>query len=123
MKKLLVVALIIGGLVWWFWGRTLEPGRVVQAHLEAIGHGDYSKAYSYLSTSAKQKFTVQGFQTEVEKNTVVRQNYTSEFLSRKIQNNTATFTGTVRALNSEKTPATFILVKEGNRWTIQDFRF
>ncbi|MGH7230722.1 MAG: DUF4864 domain-containing protein [Nitrospiraceae bacterium] len=123
MKKLLILALIIGGPVWWFWGRTLEPGRVVHAQLEAISRGDYAKAYSYLSTGAKQKFTIQSFQEAVEKNNVVRQNYTSEFLSRKIENNIATFTGTVRALNSEKTPATFVLVKEGKRWAIQEFRF
>ena len=123
MKKLLIIALIIGGPVWWFWGRTLEPARVVQAQLEAISRGDYEKAYGYLSVDAKQKLTMRGFQEAIEKNSVVRQNYTSEFLFRKIENNLATFSGTVRAFNSEKTPATFILVKDGNRWAIQEFRF
>lgn len=123
MNKLIVTAVIIGSLVWWFWGRTLEPARVVQAQLEAISQHDYQKAYDYLSTSAKEKMTPAQFQEAVEKNKVVAQNYTSDFLDRKIENNVATFNGTVRTLGAISTPATFVVVKEGNRWAIQEFRY
>jgi hypothetical protein len=123
MKKFLIFLLIVGGAVWWFWGRTLEPARVIHAQLEAISQGDYSKAYGYLSTSAKKRLTLQGFQEAVEKNIIVRQNYGGEFLHRKIQNNMATFSGNIRTFNSEKTSATYVLVKEGDHWAIQDFRF
>jgi hypothetical protein len=59
----------------------------------------------------------------VNKNTVVSNNYTSEFLSRKIDKNVATFSGHIRTFNSEKVAATFVLIKEGDQWVIQEFRF
>jgi hypothetical protein len=96
---------------------------VITAQLEAISHGDYQKAYGYLSVRTKGKLSLQAFQELVEKNPVVRQNFTNDFLYRKIENDVATFRGNVRAFNSEKTPATYTLVKEGDRWVIQDFRF
>lgn len=123
MNKLILTAVIIGSLVWWFWGRTLEPARVVQGQLEAISHNDYQKAYDYLSPSAKEKLTLKEFQELVQRNRVVASNYTSEFLDRKIEHNVATFKGTVRALGAETTPATFVVVKEGDHWVIQEFHF
>jgi hypothetical protein len=123
MKKLIVFAVLIGGPIWWFWGRTLEPARVVQAQLEAISRGDYHKAYGYLSSEAKKRLSPSLFQELIDHNSVVRSNYTSEFLSRKIENDVATFSGTVRSFNSQKAAATYILIKEDDRWAIQEFRF
>lgn len=123
MNKLVLAAVIIGSLVWWFWGRTLEPARVIQAQLEAISHNDYPTAYGFLSSAAKEKMTIAQFRETVEKNRVVAENYTSEFLDRKIENNVATFKGTIRTLGALTTPATFIVVKEGDRWVIQEFLF
>ncbi len=123
MNKLILTSIIIGSLIWWFWGRTLEPARVVQAQLEAISHHDYQKAYDYLSSNAKEKVSLKQFQEVVQKNKVVAGNYTSEFFDRKIEDNVATFKGTVRALGAETTPATFVVVKEGDHWVIEEFRF
>lgn len=123
MSKLIVTAIIIGSLVWWFWGRTLEPAKVVQAQLEAISQRDYQRAYGYLSTRAKEKMTPTQFQEEVEKNTVVAENYTSEFLDRKMENNVVTFKGTIRAFGSLTTPALFVVIKEGDHWAIQEFHY
>jgi hypothetical protein len=123
MRKFLVCGLIVGGLVWWFWGRTLEPARVIEAQLDAISHGEYQKAYGYLSATAQRRLSLQAFQELVLKNAVLRHNYTSEFLSRKLENNVATFHGTVRTFNSETTPAIYVLIKEGDRWVIQEFSF
>ena len=72
MKKLLVTALIIGGAIWWFWGRTLEPARVIDAQLPAISHGDYQKAYGYFSARTKGTLSLQAFKELVEKNPIVR---------------------------------------------------
>jgi len=54
---------------------------------------------------------------------VVQTHYTRDFLSRTIEHDVATFVGTIRALGRETVPATYILVKEGERWVIQDFHF
>ena len=123
MKKLLVFILIPCGLVWWFWGRTLEPARVVHAQLEAIGQHDYQKAYGYLSEGTKSRLPFESFQEMVQKNPVVANNYTSEFLSRTMDHNTATFSGNVRSFNSEKVTVTYVLMKEGDRWVIHEFHF
>ncbi len=122
MKKIAVIGILIG-LGWWFWGRTLEPARIVHAQLEAIGKHDYQTAYSFLSVNAKNRMTPEQFTELVQSNKIVDNNYTSDFLDRHMNNNVATFSGTVRALGKEKTPAVFTVVKEGDRWVIEDFHF
>jgi hypothetical protein len=123
MRKFLIFVLVPCGLAWWFWGRTLEPAKVVHAQLEAISQHNYQKAYGYLSHATQARLPFETFQEMVQKNSVVANNYTGEFLSRKIENNIATFSGHVRTFNSEKVPVTYVLVKEGDGWAIQEFRF
>lgn len=123
MRKFILFIVLPCGLAWWFWGRTLEPAKVVHAQLEAISQHDYQKAYGYLSASTQSHLSFELFQEMVQKNRVVANNYTGEFLSRKIKDNVATFSGHVRTFNREKVPVTYILKKEGDRWVIQEFRF
>ena len=122
MKLVLIIG-VIAGMGWWFWGRTLEPAKVVHAQLEAIGKHDYQTAYSFLSDNAKSRLTPEQFAELIHRNKIVENNYTSEFLDRRVENNIATFSGTVRALGREKTPATFTVVKQGDRWVIEEFHF
>ncbi len=123
MRKFIIYIVLPCGLAWWFWGRTLEPAKVIHAQLEAISQHDYQKAYGYLSAGTQSRLSFELFQEIVQKNPVVANNYTGEFLSRKIDNNVATFSGHVRTFNREKVPVTYVLKKEGDRWVIQDFRF
>ncbi len=122
MKIIAGISIIIG-LGWWFWGRTLEPARVVHAQLEAIGKHDYEAAYNLLSENAKSRLTPEQFTDLVRSNRIVNNNYTSEFLDRRMEKNVATFSGTVRALGKEKAPAVFTVVKQGDRWVIDEFHF
>ena len=122
MKMVLIIGVILG-MGWWFWGRTLEPAKVVHAELEAIGKHDYQTAYSFLSENAKSRLTPEQFVELVQRNKIVENNYTSEFFNRHMENNIATFSGTVRALGREKTPAVFTVVKQGDRWVIDEFHF
>jgi hypothetical protein len=121
--KLVLIMGVLAGMGWWFWGRTLEPAKVVHAQLEAIGKHDYQTAYSFLSDNAKSRLTPEQFTELIQRNKIVENNYTSEFLDRRVENNIATFSGTVRALGREKTPATFTVVKQGDRWVIEEFHF
>jgi hypothetical protein len=121
--KLLVAIGVIASVGWWFWGRTLEPARVVHAQLEAIGKHDYQAAYDLLSDNAKQRLTPEQFVELIQRNKIVENNYTSEFLDRRMEKDVATFSGTVRALGREKTPATFTVVKQADRWVIDQFHF
>lgn len=121
--KIVIIIAVIAGSAWWFWGRTLEPARVVQAQLEAIGKHDYQTAYNLLSDNAKSRLTPEQFTELVQRNKIVDNNYASEFLDRHIDNNVATFSGTVRALGREKTPAAFTVVKQDDRWVVEEFHF
>jgi hypothetical protein len=122
MKKLIILA-IIGGATWWFWGRTLEPARVVQAQLEAIGRHDYASAYTFLSDEAKARVSPDQFREIIQSNSTVDNNYTSDFMDRKMDRDRATLIGTIRALGGEKTPARFVVVKQHGRWAVEEFRF
>ena len=123
MKKFIIFIVIPCGLAWWFWGRTIEPAKVVHAQLDAIGKHDYQKAYSYLSAATQSRLPFESFQGLILKNPVIANNYTGEFLSRKMENNVATLSGHVRTFNSEKVPVTYVVIKEGDHWAIQEFRF
>lgn len=78
---------------------------------------------SRLVVSGKARLSFESFQEMVQSSPVVANNYTSEFLSRKMDHNTATFSGNVRSFNSEKVAVTYVLMKEGDRWVIQEFHF
>jgi hypothetical protein len=122
MKMALIIG-VIAGMGWWFWGRTLEPARVVHAQLEAIGKHDYQAAYDLLSDNAKNRLTLEQFVELVQRNKIVENNYTSDFLDRRMEKDIARFSGTVRALGREKTAAAFTVVKQGDRWLIDEFHF
>lgn len=121
MRKTLIILVLLGGAVWWYWGRTLEPVRVIRAQLEAIEKGNYAQAYDYLAPAAKEQLTANGFEALVRANSVVAKNYESTFLSRKVENNVATISGTLEGFDGQVSEVRYILVKEGNGWMVQSF--
>jgi uncharacterized protein DUF4864 len=122
VKGLLVVLLICGSW-WWFWGRADGAVKVIEAQLQAIDNRDYTAAYGYLSTDAKAAMTAEDFQERVQKSSVVTNHANTKFFSRSIDNDVATISGTIEALDNSKIEARYILIKEGNRWVIQSFSF
>ena len=121
MRKNLIILVLLGGVGWWFWGRTLEPVRVIRAQLEAINTGNYTQAYDYLSPAAKKQLTAHDFEALVLASSVISNNYGSTFLSRKVENNVATISGTLQGWDGQVRDVRYILVKEGDRWMIQSF--
>jgi len=121
MRKTLIILVLLGGAGWWYWGRTLEPVRVIRAQLEAIDKENYAQAYNYLAPAAKEQLTANGFEAVVRANSAVAKHYGSTFLSRKVENNVATISGTVEGFDGQVSEARYILVKEGDRWMIQRF--
>jgi hypothetical protein len=47
----------------------------------------------------------------------------SQFWSRSIDNDVATISGTIEALNTKQTKARYVLILEDDRWVIQSFSF
>jgi len=123
MKKVLVASLILGGLAWWYWGRTLEPVTVIRAQLLAIEHHDYAKAYSYLSPKGKTMFSQARLQALSENNAVIMKPLHTTFLHRTIDNNIATIRGTVEGMNGELSDAEYVLVKDGDTWSIESLQW
>jgi len=121
MRKTLIILVLLCGAGWWYWGRTLEPVRVIRAQLEAIDKENYAQAYDYLTPAAKEQLTANGFEALVRANSVVAKNYGSTFLSRKVENNVATISGTVEGFDGRVSEVRYILGKEGDRWMIQSF--
>lgn len=121
MRKKLIILVLLGGVGWWFWGRTLEPVRVIRAQLEAIDKGNYAQAYDYLSPAAKKQLTANDFEALARATSLVSKNYGSTFLSRKVENNVATISGTLKGLDGQDREVRYILIKEGDRWMIQSF--
>lgn len=118
-----IIALIIFGLWWWFWGRTVEPVNVIEAQLQAIDKRDFAAAYDYLSATTKTTMPLEDFQDRVQKHNAVMGRANSKFFSRSIDNDVVTISGTVEALDATKTQARYVLIREGDRWVIQSFSF
>ncbi|MGH7261945.1 MAG: DUF4864 domain-containing protein [Nitrospiraceae bacterium] len=119
----LVIVLIICGLWWWFWGRTAGPVNVIEAQLQAIDKRDFATAYGYLSAKTKATMTPDDFQERVQRSAPVMGHAKSQFLSRTIQNDVVTISGTIESLDTKQAQARYVLIKEADRWVIQSFSF
>jgi hypothetical protein len=122
VKGLLIVVLIIGSY-WWFWGRTEGAVNVIEAQLQALDKRDFAAAYDCLSTKARAGLTPEEFRERVEKYNAVMSHSNTKFFSRSIQNDVATISGKIEALDGSKTEARYVLSKEGGRWVIDSFSF
>ena len=121
-----VVVLIValGGLIFWgIWQATAEPVAAVRAQLEAINQDDYDRAHSYFSARLRDLRTVEEFRSFVQENLSILKTTDSTFSNRKIENNVATLRGTLTGRDGRVTPVRYVLVKENNRWVIDNFRF
>ena len=94
---------------------------MIRAQLEAINRGNYAQAYDYLSPAAKKQLTANDFEALTRATSVISKNYGSTFLSRKVENNVATISGTLQGFDGQVREVRYILVKEGDRWMIQSF--
>jgi|SRR5881397_3659119 hypothetical protein len=121
MRKTLIILVLLGGAGWWYWGRTLEPVRVIRAQLLAIDKENYAQAYDYLTPAAKERLTANGFEALVRANSAVSKNFGSTFLSRKVEDNVASISGTLEGFDGQVSEVRYVLVKEGDRWMIQSF--
>lgn len=121
--RIVVVVVLLGGVFWWLWGRTLEPVRVIRAQLQAINEGQYEQAYRYLSTDAQSRVSMEEFLALVRGNSRIMRTYDSTFLSRKIENNVATIDGSVKGEDGQVSDVRYVLMKSGGQWMIQSFKW
>jgi hypothetical protein len=123
MSKTLVIAVVLGTAGWWYWGRTLEPVRVIRAQLEAIEKGDMSQAYGYLTPEAQRSIPITAFEARARGHSGVAKAYDSTFLTRHIEQNVATISGTVDGYDGQVSNVSYVLIKEEGGWKIQSFNW
>ncbi len=91
---------------------------VANNQLKAIRSGDVAKAYSYTSKDFQAATTLDDFKTFVEQNPSLKNNDSSSFLNRSIENNEGTLEGSLKAKDGGVTPVTYKFVKEDDEWRI-----
>jgi Domain of unknown function (DUF4864) len=123
VRKYWLLILIAVAAGWWFWGRSLEPVRVIRAQLEAIHKENFPRAYGYLSQSARTALTPEQFEAQVRTNSVVLHTMDTMFLYRKIGRDKATIRGELEGTDGQECDASYVLVKDGEQWEIATFQW
>ena len=98
---------------------TAEPEKAVKEFLAAAGAQNYEAAYDYFSDPLKQSQSFEDFQSMVQGNPELFQVTDTTFNSRSIDlTEGAKLSGTVTLQNGNEMPASFHLIKEGERWKL-----
>jgi len=114
------VVLLLGG---YWWTHIPVPLATISDQLTAIEEGLYPQAYNYLSSSAQGTLSFREFVTQIEGNSVVRENCSSTFPSRKTVGSTATVSGILKGCSAFTSEVDYRLVKEGDEWKIDWFHW
>src|SRR5438034_5870868 len=121
MQKRWLVLIVVLGLGWWFWGRSLEPVGVIRAQLEAIKNGNFDDAYRYLTVAARAQVMPGQFEEQARNNSVVSRTLDSTFLYRNMGQDIATIRGELLGEDGQRCDAEYQLIKVGDVWKIASF--
>lgn len=98
----------------------LTSGIVDAVHhqLAALQAGNIDEAYSYTSKDFQKATSIDNFKKFLDHYPSLKNNKSSFFNERKIENNIGTIKGTLTAKDGAKTPIEFTLIKEDGAWKI-----
>ena len=91
---------------------------VADQQLVALRAGDYAKAYSYTSKDFQNSTSLDKFKEFVDSYPSLKNNESSSFSTRKMENDVGTLEGTLKSKDGGVTPVVYKLVKENNEWKI-----
>ena len=94
----------------------------IHEQLNALQAGDIQKAYSYTSIDFQNATSLDGFKAFINEYPSLKNNSSSFFNEREIQNNTGIVKGTLTAKDGAKTPIEYKLIREGNAWKIMSIQ-
>ncbi len=118
---------LIGVLFGLFAGRIMQtltgPERVVKAHLQAVGRGNYLEAYSMLSARCRSRMTFQQFRDQVEPFRALLPYRDFELSSMAIKNHQAATGGKVVGRDGSIFPITYFLIREHGQWRVDRFEW
>lgn len=95
---------------------------VADQQLAALRAGDYAKAYSFNSKDFQNSTSLDKFRAFVEAYPSLKNNESSSFSSRKMENDVGTLEGTLKSKDGGVTPVVYKLVKENDAWKILSIR-
>lgn len=90
----------------------------VQKQLEALKAGNIDAAYSYTAKDFQKATPIEAFKQFLDQYPSLKNNQSTFFNTRVIENNVGTLQGTLTATDGAQTPIEYILVKEGDTWKI-----
>ena len=117
---ILVFLGVIGGGAYYMTAGAVEA---VRAQLADVKKGDMDAAYLRMSDEYRRQYTKEDFVALVESHPAMKDNTDSTFMSRNVQNNTATIAGSLAGAAGVKEDVTYRLVKESGGWKINEIEF
>jgi len=90
----------------------------VRNQLDALRAGDIQKAYSYTAKDFQKVTSLSDFEKFLDQYPSLKNNKSSSFSERQIENNMGTLKGTLTAEDGAQTPIEYRLIKEDDSWKI-----
>ncbi|MBI2786901.1 MAG: DUF4864 domain-containing protein [Legionella longbeachae] len=94
----------------------------IDHQLTALHSGDIEKAYSYTSKDFQKTTSINDFKKFLDQYPSLKDNESSFFNTREIENNTGFVKGTLTAKDGAKTPIEYRLIKEDGTWKILNIK-
>lgn len=91
---------------------------VANDQLKALRGGDVAKAYSYTSKDFQAATSLDQFKAFVDEYPSLKNNESSSFASRSIENDQGTLEGSLKSKDGGVTPVTYKFVKENDEWKV-----
>ena len=97
---------------------TEKPEQVVKDFLKSAGNRETQAAYDHFSVPLKEAQSFDEFAAIIENNYSLFQVTDTTFSNRKVDQNGASFSGTITIAAGTKVPASFTLVRENEAWKL-----
>lgn len=121
VSLILWLMLFIGSIISVVMYLTSGLVQTVSLQLEAIQQGNPEKAYSYTSKDFQNSTSLDEFKIIIDKHPSLKNNASSSFYERSINNNIGSLRGTLTSVDGGQTPVEYILIYENDRWKIYKF--
>jgi len=111
---------VIGGGAYFMTAGAVE---VVRAQIADVRKGDMNAAYGRMTEEYKAQHPMEEFVALVDAHPALKENTDSTFLSRNVQNDTATISGTLIGAAGVEEDVVYRLVKQTGGWKINEIEF
>jgi hypothetical protein len=118
LLMMLLAGAVIGFFIYKAAGALQAPVDEVKAQLADVKAGNLDGAYARLAPAYQSDVSKEEFQAFVGKHASFAQNQDTTFNNRSLGNDTASISGSLKAVSGESEDASFKLVKQGGGWKV-----